>query len=129
MDTLMTWSFRLPAVPASVPQVRHGVRAALEPTGFEGANVELAVSEAVSNAVRHGYRECSGAVEVELLVDDTVVEVVVHDDGVGPQPHPGSGGAGMGFVLMQSLADRFELEGGPGAGTTVRMQFALVSPS
>jgi len=31
----------------------------------------------------------------------------------------------MGLVLMRSLADRFELEGEPGAGTTVRMQFAL----
>jgi stage II sporulation protein AB (anti-sigma F factor) len=121
----MTWSFHLPAVPASVPQLRHGVRAALEPTGVETANVELAVSEAVSNAVRHGYREHTGAVEVELFLDDAAVEVVVRDHGVGPLPHPGSEGAGMGLVLMRSLADRFELEGEPGGGTTVRMEFAL----
>ena len=125
----MTWSFRLPAVPASVPQVRHGVRAALEPTGIEAKNVELAVSEAVSNAVQHGYRDFSGAIDVELLLDDSVVEVVVRDQGVGPLPHPGSEGAGMGLVLMRSLADRFELEGEPGGGTTVRMRFGLPSPN
>ena len=127
MDTLLTWSFRLPAVPASVPQMRHGVRAALAPVGLEAASVELAVSEAVSNAVRHGYRGLEGAVEVELVCVDSVVEVVVRDQGVGPLPDPESEGAGMGLVLMRSLADRFELEGEPGAGTTVRMEFALSS--
>jgi anti-sigma regulatory factor (Ser/Thr protein kinase) len=62
---------------------------------------------------------------VLINVEPEAVGVVVRDDGVGPLPHPQHKGAGYGLVLMESLADRFELEGEPGAGTTVRMEFAL----
>jgi anti-sigma regulatory factor (Ser/Thr protein kinase) len=118
-------SFRLAGVPASVPRARHGVRAFLEPAGIDGSKIELAVTEAVSNAVRHGYRSLSGWVEVELGVDDHAVEVVVRDHGVGLLPHPESEGLRVGLLMMRSLADRFELEGEAEVGTTVRMTFAL----
>jgi anti-sigma regulatory factor (Ser/Thr protein kinase) len=118
-------SFRLAGVPASVPRARHGVRALLEPAGIDASKVELAVTEAVSNAVRHGYRSLSGWVEVELGVDDHEVGVVVRDHGVGPLPHPESEGLRVGLLMMRSLADRFELEGEAEVGTTVRMGFAL----
>jgi anti-sigma regulatory factor (Ser/Thr protein kinase) len=124
-DDYLFARFRLAGVPASVPRARHRVRAVLEPAGIDPAKIELAVTEAVSNAVRHGYRGVAGWVEVELSVDDRSVDVVVRDYGVGLSPHPESEGLRVGLTMMQSLSDRLELEGGPGLGTTVRMAFAL----
>ena len=123
-------SFRLPAVPASATEARHRVRAVLELTAVDLTAVELAVSEAVSNVVRHGYRNGpAGSVDIELAASDSSVEVVVSDAGVGPLLHPGSEGAGLGLMIMRALADTFEFEGEAGVGTTVRMTFAVSSRS
>jgi anti-sigma regulatory factor (Ser/Thr protein kinase) len=116
-------SFCLAAVPASVPRARHGVRALLEPAGIEASKIELAVTEAVSNVVQHGYRSLSGPVEVELGVGEHHVDVVVRDRGVGLRPHPEADGLGVGMTVMRSLADSFEVE--ERGGTIVRMCFAL----
>jgi anti-sigma regulatory factor (Ser/Thr protein kinase) len=123
-DDYLFARFRLAGVPASVPRARHRVRAVLEPAGIDPAKVELAVTEAVSNAVRHGYRGIAGWIEIELSVGERVVDVVVRDYGVGLSPHPESEGLRVGLTMMESLADRLELDGGPGIGTTVRMEFA-----
>ncbi len=124
------WSFRLPAVPASATEARHRVRAVLESTAIDLTAVELAVSEAVTNVVRHGYRDgLAGSVDIELAASDNSVDVVISDAGVGPLLHPDSEGAGLGLMIMRSLADTFEFEGEPGAGTTVRMSFAVSSRS
>lgn len=128
MATSLAWNFRLPAVPASVPEARHAVRAALESSGVAVADVELAVSEAVTNVVHHGYRDGrAGAVEVAIASSDVGVEVVVRDRGVGPLLHPEVEALGVGVMLMQTVADRFELAGSLGVGTTVRMDFLFPS--
>jgi anti-sigma regulatory factor (Ser/Thr protein kinase) len=116
----------VPAVPEIVPHVRHNVRRHLERFGIDAAGtVEAAVAEASGNAIVHAYRDdADGEVEVVVTVDPETVEVVVHDDGVGLLPNPGHPGAGYGVVLMESLADRFELDGTPGGGTTMRMGFS-----
>ena len=85
------------------------------------------MTEAVSNAVRHGYRGVAGWVEVELAVDERAVDVVVRDYGVGLSMNPDSEGLRVGLMMMGSLADRLELEAGPHGGTTVRMLFTLLS--
>ncbi len=118
-------NLRLPAVPLSVRQARHESRAFLEERGVESSAIELALAEAVSNAVVHGYRDTPGWVEIGIHVRVDAVDLVVRDHGVGPLPHPESPGARLGIVLMRSLASSFELDGQPGTGTTIRMQFAL----
>src|SRR4051795_10211434 len=65
----------LPAEPVSCARARREIRAALHGAPVDVAAVELAVSEAVSNAVLHAYRERSGAtaeprVRVRLTEDD-----------------------------------------------------------
>jgi anti-sigma regulatory factor (Ser/Thr protein kinase) len=116
----------VPARPEVVPDVRREVRAHLQRFGIEAAGaVELAVAEAFENAVVHGYRDVApGDVEVVVVVADEAVEVVVRDDGVGPVPHLEHSGAGYGLVLIEALADRFELDGEVGVGTTLRMEFS-----
>ena len=67
--------------------------------------MRLAVSEAVSNVIVHGYRETgSGAFTV----------AIEHADG-----------AGLGLPLIANLADTLSVTAPPGGGTEVSMTFPL----
>ncbi len=123
--------FRLPAVPLSVRQSRYYVRAYLGFAPVVAGQVELALSEAVANAVAYAYPEGeSGEIEVVMsLHPGDTVEVVIRDEGVGPVGHHETSGRGFGLLLMRALSDRLEIKGAPGKGTTVRMKFAITSPS
>jgi anti-sigma regulatory factor (Ser/Thr protein kinase) len=89
--------------------------------------VRLAVSEAVSNAVLHGYRNGSeGEVHVRAAADDHRLEVVVADEGCGMSPHFGSAGAGLGLPLIAELTESMSVRPAAGGhGTVVSMTFAL----
>jgi anti-sigma regulatory factor (Ser/Thr protein kinase) len=92
--------------------------------------VRLAVSEAVSNAVIHGYRG-DGSGEVTLLVEaeDSRLDVRVRDTGCGMSPHADGRGAGLGLPLIAELSDAMDVR--PFAdtgGTEVHMTFRLPSP-
>jgi anti-sigma regulatory factor (Ser/Thr protein kinase) len=92
--------------------------------------VRLAVSEAVSNAVLHGYRG-SGGGEVTVLVEaeDSRFDVRVRDQGCGMSPHAGGRGAGLGLPLIAELSDAVAVRPfADGAGTEVHMTFRLPSP-
>lgn len=88
-------------------------------------DVALAVSEIVSNAVLHAYRDGShGTITVgaELSGEDIVIRVV--DDGIGMSPRPDSPGAGMGLMIAGRLADDMQIERPDAGGTYVCMTFA-----
>ena len=122
--------FRLPAVPLSVRQARSYVRAYLGFAPVVAGQVELALSEAVANAVTYAYPEGeAGEIEVVMSLRRDTVEVVVRDEGVGPVGHHETSGRGFGLLLMRTLSDRLEIKGAPGKGTTVRMKFAITGPS
>jgi hypothetical protein len=56
--------------------------------------VGIVVSEAVTNVVLHAYRDSeSGRVRVSAFLQDTVLTLVVADDGVGISPNPDSASA------------------------------------
>ena len=116
-----------PASPEVVPDVRQRVREHLRLFGIDAAPaVELAVTEAVANAALHAYPDDQpGEIEIVISVAHNRVEAVIRDEGIGPQPNPQQQPGHYGVVLMEALADRFELEGAPGRGTTVRMEFVL----
>ena len=61
----------------------------------------------------------------DVIADSDPAGVVIRDDSVGPDPHPESDVAGLGWPLIERLADRFELEPETWVGTTVRMRFTL----
>ncbi len=119
---------RLPAEVASATVAR---RALSELTGVAHLEVDevavaLCVSEAVTNAVIHGYRCAatqSDAIEVRAWEQDGGLCVVVRDYGGGLSPRPDSPGLGLGLPLMTAMADRFAFAS-DAPGTRVEMWFA-----
>ena len=109
----------------------------LDPTLDVLADIKTAVSEAVTNAIVHGYADASGNVTVAAaLRDDGTLELAVTDMGKGiadiaqaMQPfytsQPEKERSGMGFSVMQTFMDKVTVESKPGEGTTVRMQKRL----
>ena len=89
--------------------------------------MRLAVSEAVSNVVVHGYRETGGG-EFTLRVEwgGEELRVIVRDEGCGMMPRADSPGAGLGLPLIATLAESFSVIAPPGGGTEVCMTFPLL---
>jgi anti-sigma regulatory factor (Ser/Thr protein kinase) len=89
--------------------------------------VRLAVSEAVTNAVRHAYPLDPGEVRVRARVGDDELEVVVSDDGCGVHREGGNeGGLGFGLALICEVSDQMTLAPRSDGGTDVRMRFSLL---
>ncbi|HYE83682.1 MAG TPA: anti-sigma F factor [Clostridia bacterium] len=110
--------------------------AQLDPTIEELAEVKTAVSEAVTNAIIHGYACGTGNVEILARIYDNTVEIEVRDYGAGiadielaRQPlytsKPELERSGMGFTVMETFMDKVEIESLPGEGTVVRMTKTL----
>lgn len=105
----------------------------MSPTVSEIADIKTAVSEAVTNAIVHGYEGTRGMVTLRAVIDGTVLSVEVTDQGRGisnvaqaMEPfyttHPEQERSGMGFSVMQTFMDSVHVESTPGKGTTVRMR-------
>jgi anti-sigma regulatory factor (Ser/Thr protein kinase) len=118
---------RTQATPAAVPGVRRAVVdfAALHGVGV-GPDVALAVSEAITNAVLHAYREeQAGPVRVVACAEPDRLVVVVRDYGCGMSPNPDSPGLGLGLAVIGRLATELNIERpDEGGGTRLRMCFA-----
>ena len=107
--------------------------AQLDPTLEEVNDIKTAVSEAVTNAIVHGYPDSIGKVSMKLRIyADNSMEIVVRDWGRGienveqaRQPMFSTGGeerAGMGFTIMESFMDGLKVRSQSGKGTTVTMR-------
>ena len=124
------FELRVPAVPASVSELRHALSARLQclPVPLELVeDISLAVSEAATNAVLHAYvgdAEPGPLVLSASLLDDRV-HVVIRDHGRGMTPRPDSPGLGLGLPLMTRLADAVQISTHPDGGTEVRMTFTV----
>ena len=114
---IVLMELRLPAEPASVPELRHAVAAAIVEWDYDRAAVALAVSEAVANAVIHGYE---GDVSVLVAVDGESLVVRVQDYGAGFHRDSRNG---IGLGLMHALADRVRIDS-TSVGTLVELVFA-----
>jgi serine/threonine-protein kinase RsbW len=118
---------RTQATPAAVPGVRRAVVDFAELHGVGVApDVALAVSEAITNAVLHAYRDhSSGPVRVVACAEPDRLVVVVRDYGCGMSPHPDSPGLGLGLSVIGRLASELNIERpDEGGGTRLRMCFA-----
>lgn len=105
----------------------------LNPTIEQMADVKTAVSEAVTNAIVHGYRDTHGTVRLRAdYRDDGLVVIDVCDRGCGisdiaraREPFyttlEGEERSGMGFTVMESFMDGVEVKSEVGRGTTVRL--------
>ena len=123
-------SFARVAVAAFVSQ--------LDPTIEEITDVKTAVSEAVTNAIIHGYENKGGIVKIETYINGNEATISVIDEGVGidnveeaMQPlytsRPDLERSGMGFTVMETFMDNIIVESLKGSGTKVTMKKAFKS--
>ena len=113
----------------------------LDPTLEELADVTTAVSEAVTNAIIHGYENKKGYINMNCKLYENSVEIVITDEGKGiediemaRQPlytsKPELERSGMGFTVMEAFMDKVDVFSEPGKGTKVVMYktFKSVTP-
>ena len=111
--------------------------AQLDPTVEELGDIRTAVSEAVTNAIVHGYPNALGIVSVRCrILKGQTLDIVVKDKGVGisdieqaRRPMYTTGGSdrsGMGFTIMESFMTTLEITSTEGKGTTVHMRRKLM---
>jgi serine/threonine-protein kinase RsbW len=127
-----TVQLRIPAKPEYITLCRlalTGLGQVREIADDTMADLKLALTEAVSNSVRHAYGPNGGGsvdVRYELHPDRLGIEIV--DDGAGfdpDAPAPPEGEelteGGLGIAIIKSIADEFELRSSPGErGSTLR---------
>ena len=105
----------------------------LDPTLEELDDIKTAVSEAVTNAVIHGYQNGEGVIELTASAEGKILTVTVKDTGVGiadvekaMEPMfttaPEGDRSGMGFSFMEAFMDQVKVVPAPGEGTTVTMR-------
>ena len=117
---------RTHATPAAVPGIRRAVVdfAELHRVGIP-PDVALAVSEAITNAVLHAYRDGdAGDLRVVACAESDRLVVVVRDYGCGMSPNPDSRGLGLGLAVIGRLVAELNIERpDAGGGTRLRMCF------
>ncbi len=105
----------------------------LNPTLTELADTKTAISEAVTNAIIHGYGTEEGIVELWCARKGREVYFSVKDTGAGiadiaaaMEPmyttKPEMERSGMGFCFMEAFTDELVVESAPGEGTVVKMR-------
>lgn len=100
------------------------------------ADLKLALTEAVSNSVRHAYSGGSGFVSIAYELSGATLAVEVVDDGKGfdpERPAPLEGEelteGGLGIAIIRTIADEFELHSRPGVrGSRLRFVKRLQQP-
>lgn len=110
-----------------------GFVAQLDPTIEEIADIKTAVSEAVTNAIIHGYNNGKGKIIIQCKVCNREIFIDVKDTGVGIEniekameplytTRPELERSGMGFAFMEAFMDDLEVISKLGEGTTVKMK-------
>ena len=107
----------------------------LNPTLEELADIKTAVSEAVTNAIIHGYGKEGGEIFLDMTADpaEKTLTVCVTDTGAGIQDvkkameplyttDTTGERSGMGFSFMEAFMDEVTVESEPGKGTAVTMK-------
>jgi serine/threonine-protein kinase RsbW len=125
--------FSLPATAENVAIVRHAVGGLAETLGMDPiavSDLKTIVTEACTNVALHAYGDEGGPLEVEVLPDETGVDVVVRDHGSGIRPRPDldESRLRLGLPLIAALSSSFSISGGTGHGTEVVMRMDFAAP-
>lgn len=108
-----------------------------DPTVEELSDIRTAVSEAVTNAIVHGYRGTKGVIEIMVrLLAEREIYIKIKDKGCGipdvkqaMEPlfttAPEEERSGLGFSVMESFTDKLRVTSKTGKGTTVTMRKRL----
>ncbi len=108
----------------------------LDPTVEELSDIKTALSEAVTNAIVHGYDGQNGIVELHCCMEERRITVSVTDTGIGiadiekaMEPlytgKPETERSGMGFTVMEAFMDSVTVHSIVGEGTTVVLEKQL----
>lgn len=138
-DSVRAVRLRIPAKPEYVAVARLAVAGLAELAGAAEetlADLKLALTEAVSNSIRHAYDETPGHVDIAFELGGTCLEVVVVDEGAGFDPeHPPAlegeelAEGGLGIAIIRTLTDSLEIESRPGVrGSRLRFAKRLRAP-
>ena len=137
-EVLNKMQIKLPALSVNEAMARAAVAAfvsQLDPDVTEIADIKCAVSEAVTNAIVHGYRnhrETGSIVITVTILGGRTVKIEIKDKGCGipnvreartPLFTTDAAGerSGMGFTVMESFTDSLRVTSKVGKGTTVTM--------
>ncbi len=113
--------------------------AQLDPTMDELTEIKTVVSEAVTNAIIHGYNNNpTSVVYISVTLENGAVHMTIRDDGIGiddieeaRQPlfttKPELERSGMGFTIMENFMDKVTVQSIPHGGTTIHMTKYLKS--
>ncbi len=105
----------------------------LDPTLEEINEIKTVVSEAVTNAIIHGYEENPHqTIAITCTLSEDNLTVIIEDFGLGinnidlaKQPlytsKPELERSGMGFTIMENFMDKVEIHSVPDEGTKVTM--------
>ncbi len=111
----------------------------MNPTMEELTDIKTVVSEAVTNAIIHGYDdEPDHKVLLSCVMEDEQFEIIIQDKGKGIEnietareplytSKPEWERSGMGFTIMENFMDKVDITSKPGEGTTIRMMKQLTS--
>lgn len=104
----------------------------LDPTLEEINDIKMAVSEAVTNCIIHGYEEKQGQIFINLFIKGDELHIEIEDKGKGienlekalepmytSKPHMER--SGMGFTVMEAFMDEFSVISNLGEGTKIYM--------
>lgn len=104
----------------------------LDPTLDEVEDVKTAVSEAVTNAIIHGYQNGEGIISMECLIHNNEFTIIITDKGVGIEDiekareplfttREEEDRSGMGFSFMEIFMDSLMVDSKPSEGTRITM--------
>lgn len=105
----------------------------LNPTIDELCDIKTAVSEAVTNAIVHGYKNRCGVIYLNAEIIEKELTIEITDKGCGisnieeaRQPlftsQPEMERSGMGFTVMETFMDSLDVVSNVGAGTKIIMR-------
>lgn len=140
MEVLNEIKFTMPSLSVNESVARAVVSSFLiqaDPTVEELSDIRTAISEAVTNAIVHGYRNSYGNVEIVVkLLPEREIYIRIRDKGCGigdieqaMEPlfttAPEEERSGLGFSVMQSFMDKLTVKSRLGNGTTIVMRKRL----
>ena len=142
MEVINEVKFIMPSLSVNESTARAVVSSFLiqaDPSVEELSDIRTAVSEAVTNAVVHGYRNSKGVIEMTVrLLKGREIYIKIRDRGCGIEnvekameplftTEPEEERSGLGFSIMQSFTDSLKVRSESGKGTTVIMRKKLKS--
>ncbi len=127
MSTQGSLTLTVAATAENLAVIRQALAGFAAGLGFDDdaiADLKTVASEACMNAVVHAYGDEPGPLEIHARPHEDGMKLNVRDEGAGFQPrpvNPDEPGLRLGLPLIAALSESFEIHGGPGRGTEVRI--------